>query len=138
MIWSGGCTHDGALSDWSVYCLDGADFNTASAYFTVNPESITFLKAGFYRITYRSMALGPIAGSAALFRNNSQFHLVGINEPGNNPWQWRDVGMDVTWPFNGGDQLVIKAWNPGLYSYIAWTASGKHSRVQVQYVGPLQ
>jgi hypothetical protein len=104
----------------------------------VTPTSITILKTGFYRINFRSMALGPINGSASLLRNGLEFHVIGINEPGNNPWQWRDISMDVTWPFQAGDTLVVKAWNPGLYAYVHWSPSGKHSRVQVQYVGPVQ
>jgi hypothetical protein len=84
------------------------------------------------------MSLGPINGSAALLRNGQTFHFIGINEPGNNPWQWRDVALDVTWPLTASDVLQIQVWNPGLYAYIHWSPEGKHSRVQIQYVGPTQ
>ena len=42
------------------------------------------------------------------------------------------------WPFAAGDVLTLQVWNLGLYGYYSSSPNGAYSRMQVQYLGPLQ
>jgi hypothetical protein len=136
-VWSGGCSIFGTSPEWNTYCLDSADFSTAGEHLTVGPTSIRFLKPGFYRINFWTIAFGPAYGFARFLRNGRTFHDGAMQVAGTNP-QWRMVSADVLWPFDPGDELAVQTFNPGLYAFHSWSPSGGYSRLQVQYVGPTQ
>ena len=83
VIWSGGCSHHGDVQQaWNTYCVDRTDFNTANEHLTIGASSITILKAGFYRITFRTIGLGPAEGAIAMLRNGQIFHTgIKIRAP---------------------------------------------------------
>jgi hypothetical protein len=140
VIWSGGCGMAGQAAGWNHYCFTDTDFNTAYDHLLVDPVvdplGITVLKPGFYRITFTVLSLGPSTNSVRLLQDGKAFHVVGVQEPGAYPNSWRDTAVEVVWPFHAGSRLAIDVINPGLYAFHGWH-TGHHSRVQVQYVGPL-
>jgi hypothetical protein len=123
--------------EWNVYCFDRPDFNTAGAHLMINPESITILTAGFYRISYHSISLGAVVAAVEMLRNGQAFHAELAN-PGGDEWYWRKGTVDIVWPFAAGDVLQVRAWNPGLYAYSYSGPNGQYSRFQMQFVGPTQ
>jgi hypothetical protein len=128
----------GTDPQWNSYCLNGTDFNTAGEYLTIGATSIAFLKNGFYRINFWTIAFGPAYGAVRLLRNGNLIQDGASQAEGTPTWHWRPVTADVLWPFEAGDQLTVQTWNPGLYAFHAWNALGQYSRLQVQYVGPSQ
>jgi hypothetical protein len=135
IIWSGGCKAMGSATGWNTYCLDGLDFNTANEHLTIGPTSITVLKAGFYRINFFTISHGPSAGIVKVERNGSHFYTSAA-DPIQEVWKWRDTFADVLWPFDAGDTIVIKVFNPASFAFHSWNENGEFSRLQVQYVGP--
>jgi hypothetical protein len=138
VMWSGGCGVPRQAAGWNRYCLTATDFNTANEHLTVSADEIHFLKPGFYRITFYVLSIGASTNAVRLTQNSQAepFHMVGVQEPATYPNSWRDTSGEVVWPFQAGDTLSIDVLNPGLYAFHHWH-TGRHSRVQVTYVGPL-
>ena len=135
IIWSGGCLSFGDAPGWNTYCFDGLDFNTANEHLTIGQTSITVLKPGFYRLNFFTISHGPSAGVARIYRNGSFFYTSAA-DPINEVWKWRDTFADVMWPFDAGDVIEVKVFNPQNIGFHSWSPSGAYSRFQMQYIGP--
>jgi hypothetical protein len=138
IMWSGGCTHYGDIvGDWNPYCLNAIDFNTADEHLSASGTSMTILKSGFYRIHFRVSSHGSGPGAVRFYRNGGYFHTE-VESQISSAWQWWNSVADVTWFFDAGDTLTVKVSNPGTYAFHPWGADGGYSRLQVQYVGPIE
>jgi hypothetical protein len=141
IIWSGGCTHHGSASGWNVYCNDGVDFNTASDYLTTDGTgNFNFLKSGYYRVSFWTISYGTGSCDLLFVKNEATVYynvqyVAGL---------WTYNHGDQAIPFQVGDILQVRVNNPnstGGYAYHQWRAIGStsvgHSRLQIQYLGPL-
>jgi hypothetical protein len=132
IIWSGGCSHQGQGGGLITYCNDRTDFNTASEYLTANGlGTFTFLRPGYYRITLQVVSLGN-GYASIVFRKNGVVIQHGNEYAGTN---WTDNFAEVVWPFAHGDGFQAEVNDPGTIAYESWLSG--YSRLQIQYVGPL-
>ena len=142
-IWSGGCSHNSPNSvgpnSFSPYCTDIQDFNTAASHLVVDPSGLFSVQAqGFYRVSFQTL-INSCANNAAnvkLLQNGQSFHW-GFGGTG-----FGNVSVQIIWPFNAGDTFDVQTSGcsnafSNLYSYRAWSAGPHGSRLQIEYVGPL-
>lgn len=129
IVWSGGCSYHGTSGTWQTYCTDQVDFNTAANYFTVAPTgTITFTKAGYYRINYFALTRGATIN--VIFKKNGQAIKYFLMDGATG---WFPVEMGHITPFTGGDVFLVEAL-AGTYNYLA---HGQQSGLQITYEGPL-
>jgi hypothetical protein len=132
IIWSGGCSHQGVGGGLITYCNDRTDFNTASDYLTANGlGAFRFLRPGYYRITLHVVSIGNGYASIWFWKNGSLIQL-GNEYAGTN---WTDNFAEVVWPFAVNDVFHAEVNDPGTIAYESWSSG--YSRLQIQYVGPL-
>jgi hypothetical protein len=135
VIWSGGCSVHGTNVGWNTYCLDVTEFNTASAFFTVNSSgTVTFLKSGYYRFNayFASQATG--IQQTRLQKNGVAFYSGIDSQAGS----WNDKSADVIYRFNAGDTFTMDSYLPSTgYAYHSFSYTGAYSRLQIMFIGPL-
>jgi hypothetical protein len=138
IIWSGGCSLYGDIVGYSNrYCLNLTEFDTAGEYLSASGTSMTMLKPGYYRVNFRVSSHGSGPGAVRFYRNGSPFHTEVESQIAGES-QWWNSGADVTWKFFAGDTLTVEVSNPGTYAFQPLGADGGYSRLQVQYVGPIE
>ncbi|MBN4050442.1 hypothetical protein JYT28_01705, partial [Desulfobulbus sp. AH-315-M07] len=135
IIWTGYCPSHGTAGGWNTYCNSGVRFTTAAGYISANGSgTFTFGQPGYYMINFAWLKYGSAGGSghSRFLKNGGQFFYSHDTNAMTSRWFHEDV--QLVWPFNAGDTLVIYAHNPGNYAY---HAGPTHSGVQITYQGPL-
>lgn len=132
-FFSGMCNHHGDAAGWNRYCLNTVEFSTAGDYLTVTDSEITFLKGGFYRITFWGISNGNGYAHVLMNKNDTSFY---VSWPWVNPGQWAEIQAGVIWPFEAGDRLSLDVNNPGYMAFHQSTPEAPFARVQVQFIGP--
>jgi hypothetical protein len=137
VIWSGYCNVNGISSagDNVTYCTNTVEFNTASNHLTVDDKGNFGVDVpGFYRISAHGVSFAQ--SSAFVFlKVNDAVTYVGQTYAGNTVV---DMNMNVLWQMNKGDsfQVQFRALLGGT-AYFAGTPPNAYSKLQVEYVGPL-
>lgn len=132
IIWSGGCSHQGVGGGSITYCNDRTDFNTASDYLTANGLGLfRFLRPGYYRITLQVVSLGDGYAKIRFVKNGIPIQ-IGNEYAGTH---WTDNFAEIVWPFAVNDAFYAEVNDPGTMAYESWYSG--YSRLQIQYVGPL-
>ena len=133
-IWSGYCSSHGTAGGWNTYCTNATDFNTIGSKLSINNNgTFTVNEAGYYRINQWAISHGNNNAHIRLIVNGT----VRYYSHENGPNTWTDNFLDQTWKFNAGDTFYISIHNPGSYAFHQGSAVGNHSRLQVNWVGPL-
>ena len=139
IVWSGGCTSQSQGADWAQYCADGTDFNSAGDYLTVATNGTFTVKiSGYYRLNFWADQHG-CGHKRLVTRINGTDRAYAHH--GNTDHRWNANFNDFQWPLRKGDVVTFWAHHDGgcnPYRWHSWNASGQHSRLQVEYSGPLQ
>lgn len=160
VIWSGGSSTLGNAEGWNTYNTDRSDLNTASTHLSASAESsgeaageITVLKAGFYRINFRTNTGTP---PTSLF-NGAGGGIKILRYPLNTTdpvvvhfrgyFAGTEAAADVIWHFAAGDKVKIQVQNTssinqfGVYVYgkaffpLTNNTGAASSRLQIQFLG---
>ena len=136
VAWSGGCKSHGVGSGWARYCSDGVDFNTATDYLSTPGNGLfTFKISGYYRVMAWADGYGSGYTRLALRKNGSDFAYTHEYD-GHKGWQNR--GLTQVWYFKEGDTFeAYSESDNSSYRWHSWNPAGQHSRLQLEYIGPL-
>ena len=141
VIWSGGCPSHSQGSGWATYCLDGVDINEATGYLTADKAGpVTFKISGYYRFNFYAIQHGCGQQDFQFLLNGALFAYKHDLAPSASN-QWHHAQLDNIWPVKVGDQFVLQAYHSGCgdpYRWHLWDKNGAHSRLQIEYVGPLK
>ncbi|MCO4761369.1 MAG: hypothetical protein KC502_07685 [Myxococcales bacterium] len=147
ILFSGGCRSSARKnSNWATYCLDGSDFNTARNYLDVRQNGYIYIKkAGYYKINYFAINHSANWQHIKVIKNGWQYIHHGHNH---GHGTWKDTHAVLVWPFKKGDWMRVDQYTSGAsyYNYHSWNHghnsngpyAGAHSRLQVEYRGPLR
>jgi len=137
-IWSGYCSQNGNSGEfWQAYCTDTVEFNTAGNHLSVAADGTFNVQvAGFYRISAWSISLVASYAYVRLLVNGVERH-VGQTDSRN---AWVDNSMNLVWPMNETDTFVIEfgGGSTNRDVYYQGSENGRHSRLQVEYIGALK
>ncbi len=141
VMWSGGCKSHSQGSGWAVYCLNGVDFDEAGGYFAVDPAgTVSFTVSGYYRFNFFTIQHGCGQQDVRFLLNGQNFAYKHAISPSSSS-QWHHAQIDQVWPVKIGDAMSVQAYHSGCgdpYRYHLWSPAGDHSRMQIEYVGPLK
>ena len=138
VMWSGGCSSHGQGGGWNRYCTNSTEWNTADDYLTMNVGGSGIFQVkipGYYRINMWAISHVCNWAHVRILVNGTPRH-TGHEHSQNT---WTDNFMDLYWPMNPDDKFEIQFYNSGCsnYAYHSWNSQGAHSRLQVEYMGPL-
>lgn len=130
-IWRGYCSKT-ASSGWQEYCLDKVDEDSGSPYFRADTATrFVALRSGFFRINLRYISNACSWGHVTIhFGNTYRYH--GHN---NDRGEWQDKSADMTYYVNAGEQFYVRPYSNCNNAYHAGADDGRHSRLEVIYMG---
>jgi len=140
VIWSGGCKSHNQQAGWHRYCLNATDYNYAQSHFTIDKNGRFNIKtSGFYRMKFFTIQHGcgqqnlsvRVNGSDKAYHHENAFSKAQ---------GWRPRTIHYTGPVKAGDYIEAWAYHDGCgnqYAWHAWGGNGAHSRVTLEYIGPL-
>ncbi len=138
IVWSGGCTSHHHSTSWGKYCLNGEDFDNAAGYLSVAASGdVTIDQSGYYRVHWWAIQHGCGAKRVEWIINGTQRAYIHNDATTGN--YWTHHSLDQVWPFKQGDTFYVNALANSCdgYAWHSWNANGSHSRMQIEYVGPL-
>ncbi|MBI5607639.1 MAG: proprotein convertase P-domain-containing protein, partial [Deltaproteobacteria bacterium] len=141
IIWSGGCQSHNTSTGWNTYCLDGSDFSTAGEYLTVNANgTVTMKHSGYYSIDFYAIQHGCGQQDINIVVNGTgRTYTHTINDSSSS--QWVKHSASLKYPFKKGDTVYVQLYHAGCgntYDWHSWNPNGAHSRLTVEYLGPLE
>lgn len=139
VIWSGGCNYQSRGSGWDTYCANGEDFNNISDYLGVNTNgNFTVKISGYYRINMWADQHG-CGHKRVNFVHNDTSRAYSHHYESTYAW---DLNInDLVWPMRKDDTFYLQLHHDGgcdPYRWHSWNVNGHHSRLQVEYLGPLE
>jgi len=143
-VWSGGC-HYSNQGSWSWYCLTRSDYSHfkqddgSDGFSIVSSHRFRTRIKGLHRVKFWAWSHSSRSYNQVYFHNNHRWDgrtrrgMAGrwCHRP-----KWHDNWGDITWPLNSGQDIRMRmARSCGSWSYHAWSSSGTHSRVQIEWIG---
>eukprot|EP00039_Didymoeca_costata_P002036 m.57151 g.57151 ORF g.57151 m.57151 type:complete len:307 (+) comp11084_c0_seq1:48-968(+) len=134
-IWRGYCSKP-AGDNWNEYCLDTVEEDTGKPYFEVDTDTNTrfkALKSGYFRINLRYISNSCNWGHVIVYFGNTYRYHGHNNDRGN----WQDKSADLTYWANAGEVFYVRTYAAcgDRNSYFSGGEDGKHSRMEVMYMG---
>ena len=118
--------------------FDGVDFNTAQAELAVEDNRVHVFKSGYYRVNAWMDQHGQGGHYRLVIQRNDKDVAVSHNYR-HTEGGWHQQSLDMYWPFQVGDTMRVRVHaehaRGDTYLWHSWNKRGRHSRLQVRYVG---